>query len=198
MGFDLKKELERENIFLDDLFFHYCDIFTNELLSYSKTHNITALKKREDIEKNIFDSIYPVKFLPSVPRILDIGSGAGFPGLVLAFAMRDSFVFLSEPIIKRSAFLHLVKSKCSLENVKIINKRVEEIEPFKVDLITSRAVTDTKKLLLLSKNFCKDSLFLFYKGEAIEREKDFLKELNHKIYVREKRRYLLVKGCYDI
>ncbi|NPA81032.1 MAG: 16S rRNA (guanine(527)-N(7))-methyltransferase RsmG [Epsilonproteobacteria bacterium] len=198
MGFDLKRELEREGIFLEESFFRCSEIFAKELLNYSKTHNITALDSIEEIYENIFDSIYPLKFLGSLKSLLDIGTGAGFPGLVLSFALRESEVFLSEPIMKRSAFLYLIKIKCSLDNVKILNKRVEQIEPFFVDLITSRAVTDTKRLLELGRAFCKeDTLFLFYKGEGIESEKEFLKNIDHRIYKRDKRRYLIIKGCYD-
>ncbi len=197
MGFYLKEELKKAEILVDESFFECCDIFAKRLLSYSKTHNITALKTKEEIERNIFDSIYPIKFLPPLKKILDIGTGAGFPGLVLSFALKKSEIFLSEPILKRSAFLYLIKSECSLKNVKILNRRVEEIEPFKADLITSRAVSNTEKLLSLGKRFCKkESMFLFYKGEGVKEEIKFLKD--YKIYEREKRKYLLVKGCYDI
>ncbi len=199
MGFCLKRELKRAKILVDESFFECCDIFTKRVLSYSKTHNITALKTKEEIERNIFDSVYPVKFLPPLKKILDIGTGAGFPGLILSFALKESEIFLSEPILKRSAFLYLIKSECTLKNVKILNKRVEEIEPFKADLITSRAVSSTKTLLSLGRKFCKkDSLFLFYKGEGLKEEIKFLKDFDYRIYKREKRKYLLVKGCYDI
>ena len=186
----IKSVLEKEEIFLDDTFYYCCDIFTENLLSYSKTHNITRLRTPLAIEESIIDSIYPVKFLSEIKSILDIGTGAGFPGLILSFAMRKSKIFLIEPISKRTAFLHLIKSKCDLQNVTIINKRVEEIEKFRVDLITSRAVTDTKVLLELGKPFSKkETFFLFYKGEEVTKE--IPDDVEYKIFKRDKRRYLL-------
>ena len=187
----IKKKLEKEEIFLDETFYRCCDIFIQNLLLYSKTHNITRLKTPLSIEENIIDSIYPIKFLPDIKSILDIGTGAGFPGLVLSFAMRDSKIYLIEPISKRTAFLHLIKTKCNLKNVTIINKRVEDTQNFKVDLITSRAVTDTKVLIKLSTPFYKkNTLFLFYKGADVKKEIPL--GIEYKLFNRDKRKYLLM------
>ncbi len=193
----LKETLKKEQIHLNEDFYQKCEIFTKTLLNYTKTHNITKLRDEKSIEEAILDSIYPIKFLPFFKNALDIGTGAGFPGLILSFAFSKSRFFLIEPITKRSAFLHLVKSKCNLENVTIINKRVEEIEPFKVDMITSRAVTDTKMLLSLGKKFAhKNTLHLFYKGE--ESIKEIPKNIkDYQIYKRDKRRYLIIKENDD-
>jgi len=68
---------------------------------------------------------------------------------------------------KRSSFLHLVKSKLHLKNVKIENKKIEHLKPFGVDLITSRAVADTKTLMKL----CSNHLF------GAVRKKDIAKEI---------------------
>jgi 16S rRNA (guanine527-N7)-methyltransferase len=194
----LKERLEKEGLFLEETFYRNCDIFIKTLLNYSKTHNITRLRDKNKIEEAILDSVYPVKFLPDFQIAMDIGTGAGFPGLILSFAFEDKEFFLVEPIIKRSAFLHLIKSKCNLKNVTIINKRVEEIKPFKVDLITSRAVTETSALLELGKNFAsKESVYLFYKGD--ESVKDIPKNIkDYEIYERDKRKYLIIKEAYDI
>jgi len=193
----LKEKLEKEHIFLNDAFYEKSEIFIKTLIDYAKIHNITKLRDRKSIEEAVSDSIYPVKFLPPFDKALDIGTGAGFPGLILSFAFEDKEFFLVEPIIKRSAFLHLIKSKCNLKNVTIINKRVEEIKPFKVDLITSRAVTKTSALLELGKNFAsKKSVYLFYKGE--ESIKDIPKDIkDYEIYERDKRKYLIIKEKRD-
>ncbi len=169
------------------------ETFTTTLLEYNKTHNITGLKNKSEIKKNIQDAIFPIKYLHDIKIAIDIGTGAGFPGLILAMAMPDTFFYLVEPRVKRSAFLHLIKAKCKLKNIKIINDRIENIKPFKVDLITSRAVADTNLLIKLSKDFIsKDTVLLFYKGESVEKELN--KKFSYNIIKKDKRRYLFIKG----
>ena len=168
-----------------------CRLFCDLLLEYNKIHNITGAKTKEDVYENIHDSIFPISFLQNPKTAIDIGTGAGFPGLILAMALEECTFYLIEPIAKRSSFLHLVKSKLHLKNVKIENKKIEHLKPFGVDLITSRAVADTKTLMKLCSNFKKeDTIMLFYKGENVENEID--ESLNYKIIDRGLRRYLIV------
>lgn len=169
------------------------ETFITLLLHYNKTHNITGLKTKDEIKINIQDAIFPIKYLKNIKTAIDVGTGAGFPGLILAMAMPQTFFYLVEPISKRSAFLHLVKAKCNLQNVKIINDRIENLKPFKVDLITSRAVTKTDLLIKLAHDFITpDTTLLFYKGESVEDELD--KKFSYNIVKRDKRRYLFIKG----
>lgn len=170
------------------------EIFIEKLLEWNKIHNLTGAKTKEDIEKNIQDSLNVLKYIDFNPKTaMDIGTGAGFPGLILAMAMPDTKWFLVEPRNKRAAFLNYIKSLLDLKNVVVLKKRVEEIEPFKVDLITSRAVMKTKELIDLIKDFLKpDTLIMFFKGENVENELKVIK--NYKIYKNDKRRYLIIKG----
>jgi len=166
------------------------------LLSYNKTHKLSGVKSENDVKEHILDSLYPQNFLDfsQIQSVMDIGTGAGFPGMVLAIYFKDIEFTLVEPLQKRVAFLHLVKSRYDLKNVTIIKDRIENIKPFKVDLITSRAVTDTKELLTLANSFIdKDTKLLFYKGSSIDEE--LPSDLNYKIYPRgEKRNYLLINS----
>ena len=189
---DLKTKLLEANIILDDKFYQDIDIFIKAILEWNKIHNLTGAKTKEDIIMNILDSLYPLAFLPKVKTILDIGTGAGFPGLILAMALPEIDVILAEPRRKRTAFLNYIKATCGLDRVIVQNKRVEDIQPQKIDLITSRAVTNTKKLIDLSRNFVyKKSLYLFYKGENVQNEISDLK--NYQIFTQDKRQYLLFK-----
>jgi len=131
--------------------------------------------------------------LQNRPKIaLDVGSGAGFPGLVLAMAMPDTKWYLIEPRNKRAAFLNYIKSLLNLKNVTIIKKRVQDIEPFKAELITSRAVMKTKELLELIKDFISsDTAVVLYKGENVKEEVKDLK--NYEIIEFDKRKYLILK-----
>ena len=189
---DLKTKLLEVNIISDDKFYQDIDIFIKAILEWNKIHNLTGAKTKEDIIMNILDSLYPLAFLPKVKTILDIGTGAGFPGLILAMALPEIDVILAEPRRKRTAFLNYIKATCGLDRVIVQNKRVEDIQPQKIDLITSRAVTNTKKLIDLSRNFVyKKSLYLFYKGENVQNEISDLK--NYQIFTQDKRQYLLFK-----
>lgn len=187
-------EFEVSSFKFEEDFYKKCDLFTKKLLEWNKIHNLTGAKNKEEIEKNIKDSLYPLKFLNIHPKkALDVGSGAGFPGLILAMAMSDTKWFLVEPRNKRAAFLNYIKTLLDLKNVEVLKKRIEEIEPFKVDLITSRAVMKTKDLIDLVKDFIyEDTILLFYKGENVEDELKGIK--NYKIYEKDKRRYLILKG----
>lgn len=172
------------------------DFFTKKLLEWNKIHNLTGAKTKEEVLKNIEDSIYPVKFLPkNIKNAMDIGTGAGFPGLILAFYLEDTNFLLVEPRKKRAAFLNYIISSLNLKNIKVEDKRVEEISPQKFDLITSRAVAKTDTLLKLSKPFIdKNTILLFYKGEEAEEEVKDIKNFNYDIINNGKRKYLIIKG----
>ncbi len=190
----IKSRLLQENITLDDKVFKNIERYKELLLKWNKVHNLTGIKSKEQLDDFIYDAIYPVSFLPEVKNLMDIGTGAGFPGMMLAMGMSDVEVTLVEPLVKRASFLQFVKADLALENVHVKNCRVEELESEPFDIITSRAVTDTKLLLKLSKPFChKDTELLFYKGENVYDEVD--KSLKYEIIETQKRHYLLIKGC---
>lgn len=182
---------------LPDDFWHTVEEFTTLLLRYNQTHNITGAKTKEAVRKNVEDSIYPLQFLHvnEMKQAIDIGTGAGFPGLLLALALPHVHFTLFEPIAKKSAFLHLAKTTLSLKNVDISTNRVEKVPAFAVDLISSRAVTNTKMLVKLCKNFIEsDTVLLFYKGEFVEEEIKGLQ--NCQVFQRDKRYYLLMKDVH--
>ncbi len=183
--------------FAGDEFLAKCEIFADTLLNYNKTHNISGAKSKEKVFDNIFDAVFPVKFLETdkIKKAIDVGTGAGFPGLLLAMYLPEIEFTLFEPILKKTAFLYLVKSKLELKNVTISNSRVEKSSFFEVDLITSRAVSSTKLLIDLTKNFIKkDTVMLLYKGSSIEQELEELREIkNYDIINNKKRKYLIIK-----
>ncbi|HFB53138.1 MAG TPA: 16S rRNA (guanine(527)-N(7))-methyltransferase RsmG, partial [Sulfurimonas autotrophica] len=165
---DLKTRIQAENIALPNNFFHNVQKYKEHLFKWNKIHNLTGARDEATLDDFIFDALFPLSFLPPVKSLLDIGTGAGFPGMILAFGLPDTQVTLVEPLTKRASFLHFIKADLKLENVHVVKKRVEEMESEIFELITSRAVTDTKMLLELSKNFRnKDSKLLFYKGEKV-------------------------------
>ena len=190
---DLKTTLANENINVPDDFFQKVQEYKEDLFKWNKIHNLTGARTEQTLNEFIYDAVFPVSFLPQVATLMDIGTGAGFPGMILAFALPQTEVTLVEPLTKRASFLQFVKADLGLENVKVIKKRVEEMEPQVFDLITSRAVTDTKMLLDLSQNFRDEhSKLLFYKGEKVFDEIDADIPMQYKIIETKNRHYLLL------
>ncbi|RXK06202.1 16S rRNA (guanine(527)-N(7))-methyltransferase RsmG [Halarcobacter bivalviorum] len=188
-----KIDLEKLNI--DKEFFHRCDTFITLLQKWGKVHNLSGRLTKEDIEENIIDSISPLEFIDNYDSFADIGTGAGYPGLILAMARADKKSYLIEPRQKRVAFLNFVKNSLGLKNVEVLCKRVEEVEELKVDLVTSRAVTNTKLLLDITANISTEKTsFLFYKGSLLESEIEEAKLKNCIIHSRKDRNYLYLKG----
>ncbi|WP_373069647.1 16S rRNA (guanine(527)-N(7))-methyltransferase RsmG [Sulfurimonas sp.] len=190
---DLKERLEAENIELNDDFYENVKKYKSHLLKWNKTHNLTGARDEQTIDEFIYDAVYPVKFLPKYETLLDIGTGAGFPGMILAMALRDTEVTLAEPLTKRASFLQFIKADLGLSNVNVVKKRVEEMDSKIFDLVTSRAVTDTDMLLKLSENFRDDhTQVLFYKGENVYNE--IPDNMQHEIIQTNNRHYLLLKA----
>jgi len=190
---DLKTALTHDKIDLPSDFFQKVQRYKEHLFQWNRVHNLTGAKNEQTLNEFIYDAVFPVTFLPKVAKLMDIGTGAGFPGMILAFALPQTEVTLVEPLTKRASFLQFIKADLELKNVKVVKKRVEEMEPELFDLITSRAVTDTKMLLDLSKNFRNaDSKLLFYKGEKVFDEMSADISMQHKIIETNKRHYLLL------
>ncbi len=168
------------------------NIYIELLLKYNRIHKLTGAKTKEDVLFHIKDSLFPFEKLTDIKKVLDIGTGAGFPGMILAIEYPQTEFILVEPLQKRVAFLYLVKSAYGLKNVTIIQDRIEDIEPFEVDLITSKAVSSADALMELSKDFYhKDLMFLLYKGEKVHDETKNLE--NYEIIQNGKANYLLIR-----
>jgi 16S rRNA (guanine527-N7)-methyltransferase len=169
--------------------------FITILLEWNKVHNLTGAKSIKDIKLNIEDSIYPCKFIDKPQSILDVGTGAGFPGLILAIAYPKAKVTLCEPKNKRASFLKFVAMELNLGNIEVEKRRVENFKSSPFELITSRAVTNSKLLLHLTSHL-KDSntKYLFYKGERVLNElEDIGKFIDYDIINHGKRNYLYIK-----
>ncbi|MDD2887912.1 MAG: 16S rRNA (guanine(527)-N(7))-methyltransferase RsmG [Aliarcobacter sp.] len=191
----LKQLLEENNLHFDDKFYEDCEVFVKLLQQWGMVHNLSGRLTRSDIEENILDSVYPLIFINKYTSFADIGTGAGYPGLILAMALRDVKSYLIEPRIKRVSFLNFVKATLKLDNLTVICNRVENVKDLQVDLITSRAVTNTSLLLDITKNIKKEnSSYLFYKGSMLENEIETAKLNDYKIVNRKDRNYLYIKG----
>lgn len=167
------------------------EFYKKTLLAWNKTHNLSGAKDGQTLDEFIEDALFPLSFIKKPKNLLDIGTGAGFPGLILAMAMRDAQVYLVEPLAKRVSFLNYIKAKLELKNVTILRAKLEDTPPKIFEMITSRAVMSTRLLLEISKNHRDEhTTMLFYKGERVYEEVD--ENIEHKIIKRKNRHYLLI------
>jgi 16S rRNA (guanine527-N7)-methyltransferase len=191
----LKNKLEKINLEFDDQFYKRCNTFIELLQKWGRVHSFTTQLSDQDIVDNIVDSVYPLFFLETFDSFADIGTGAGYPGMLLAIARPDTVCYLIEPRLKRVAFLNFVKNALGLKNVVVIQDRVENCENISVDLVTSRAVTDTEFLIKLTQNIVTNKTkYLFYKGSMCKEEVSHLDTNSYEIInTSETRNYLYIK-----
>ncbi|HOI83237.1 MAG TPA: class I SAM-dependent methyltransferase, partial [Campylobacterales bacterium] len=90
--------------------FRFCEL----LRTWNKTHSLTSMRRDEEFNDAILDSVYPLTFLQDFKSALDIGSGAGFPAIPLAILKSDANFTLCEPLSKKYAFLQFAKLELEL------------------------------------------------------------------------------------
>ncbi len=192
---DLKRYLNEEKISVSDGVIETLERFALLLHEWNQVHNLTGAKTVAAIYDNIIDALYPLTFIQIPQTLLDVGTGAGFPGLVLAIALPDIDVVLAEPLKKRVSFLKYAAMDLGLKNVKVEAKRVEAVEHEAFDMISSRAVTNTKLLLdLTSRISDAHTEYLFYKGSRVFDEVAQVEgQMSYDIIQKDQRNYLYIK-----
>ena len=136
--------------------------------------NLISKKDRNFIwTRHFYDSLRIAQFITSSGNdIIDIGSGAGLPGIPISllFGPKNRF-FLCENRSKRASFLKKCIVKLDLKNTEVIPIKVEKIENKKFDIILARAVSQLNHLLSISYNICKkNTTLLLHKGVHIDKE----------------------------
>lgn len=150
------KELSRLNIVLTDIQLEQLSKYCDLLIEANKITNLTAITDKESIYlKHFLDSIlaYQIIDLNKSMNVCDIGTGAGFPGIVLKIVFPSLNISLVDATKKKTDFLELVIKELELNGVKVYNQRIEDfayqhIEEY--DLVISRAVAKLNVLLELS------------------------------------------------
>jgi len=156
----------------------FCDFLIEE---NSKT-NLTAIKTKEEIYlKHIYDSLTLVKAMDfkTIKNVLDVGSGAGFPGIVIKICFPDLEVTLIEANNKKCEFLKKAIQKLELRKINVVQERAEDYivqtrETF--DLVTARAVANMRILAELCLPFVKLSGNFIAMKSHIDEEVDDAKE----------------------
>lgn len=133
--------------------------FAALILKWNKTHNLTAITNPDEIvSKHLLDSLSVCRDFPE-GRVLDVGSGAGLPGIPLSVVNTKQTYTLIDSSLKRIAFIREVKRELALTNITAIHSRVEDYNDGLFDVITSRAFSSLETMLqqtnhLLADNGC--------------------------------------------
>ena len=192
------KEVEALGLNVTEEKLEQLDIIYNTLVETNKTMNLTRITEKEDVYlKHFYDSLTLAKVydLSKVNTLCDIGTGAGFPGLVLKIFYPNLEITLVDSLLKRVKYLNSLIDKLELTGIKAYHNRAEDIikENKKFDIVTARAVSALPKLLLWTMPLVnKNGSFLAMKGnveEELELSKDIMKK--HNWYVNKKENFTL-------
>lgn len=202
-------ECEKLGININDEIINKLDLYRNELVSWNSKFNMTTiLEEKEVYLKHFYDSLCLIKATSLENKsICDFGTGAGFPGMILAIIFNNSKFTLIESNSKKTTFLEHIKELLNLNNVTIINERTEEYgkknrELF--DIVTCRAVSDLKIILELSISLLKvDGLFIPLKSNideefdnSLNKSKllgyDFIEKIEYSLPIENSKRTILV------
>ena len=192
------KEVEALGLNVTEEKLEQLDIIYNTLVETNKTMNLTRITEKEDVYlKHFYDSLTLAKVydLSKVNTLCDIGTGAGFPGLVLKIFYPNLEITLVDSLLKRVKYLNNLIDKLQLTGIKAYHIRAEDLirDGKKFDIVTARAVSALPKLLLWTMPLVnKNGSFLAMKGnveEELELSKDIMKK--HNWYVNKKETFTL-------
>ena len=183
----------KEQSVLDSLYIYY-----EMLYETSKVMNLTTIVELEEAYiKHFYDSLLMSKVvdLTKKLKLADIGTGAGFPGLVIKIVYPNLKVTLIEPIGKRCKFLQSVIDRLELKDIYVINERAEDaVKKYResFDIVTARAVASLNILSEICVPFVKtNGLFIALKGSSYQEEIDNACQAVGKLKVKLTKKVLL-------
>ena len=189
------KELEKLDISptLDQL--DKLEKYYELLISWNEKINLTRIVSKEDVYlKHFYDSLTLVKAvdLSKTPTLCDVGTGAGFPGIVLKILFPSIKITLVDSLQKRVNFLNEVIKELELDDITAIHSRGEDFKG-SFDVVTSRAVANIENLLSYTMHLVsKNGIFIAMKGNIDEElPGDVVSRINKKYDIKEIIRFKL-------
>lgn len=188
----LKEESTLINVMLNDKQIQDFYKYMNMLIQWNEKINLTAIIEPKDIIiKHFVDSLTISKYIKDEMKIIDIGTGAGFPGIPIKIKNEKVEITLMDALNKRINFLEEVIKKNNLKNIETLHGRAEEFGKNtkyreKYDMCITRAVAKMNILVEYMMPFIKkDGICICMKGieveEELEKSKNAIKELGGKI-----------------
>ena len=178
---ELKEELKKIGINPTDKQLYQLDKFYELLIQWNEKINLTRITEKEDVYlKHFYDSLTIVKVidLSKVNTLCDVGTGAGFPGVVLKIMFPKLKVTLIDSLQKRVNYLNEIIKELELNDIEAIHSRGEDYRG-KFDIVTSRAVANIEKLVNYTMHLVdKNGFFVAMKGDI---EKELTNEVKQKI-----------------
>lgn len=174
------KYLEELNIYPTEEQLQKLEKFYNLLVEWNEKINLTRITTKEDVYlKHFYDSLTITKEidLSKVNTLCDVGTGAGFPGIVLKIMYPNLKVTLIDSLQKRVNYLNTIINDLDLDNIEAIHTRGEDYQG-QFDVVTSRAVANIEKLVNYTMHLVsKDGVFIAMKGD-IDKELTIFVERN--------------------
>jgi 16S rRNA (guanine527-N7)-methyltransferase len=158
--------------------------YLSELRKWNKAYNLTSLKTDEDIiVKHFLDSLLYLKALPDGEvSVMDVGSGAGFPGIPLKVMRPGIMMYLLEPSRKKANFLRHITRTLTLDAIEVVEKRIEEVKSLTVDVAVTRALFEIKEFIeKASPHVREGGRLILSKGPKIKEELKEVKEMDCKV-----------------
>ena len=147
---EFKKTLSDRKIELTEKMIEQLNTYAKYLKEYNEKINLTAITEYEDVlDKHFYDSLLLID-RKLEGSLVDVGTGAGFPGVVLKIVCPELKVLLVEPITKRCVFLNSLIEKLNLKNIEVVNERGEDYSlkhREEYDYVTARAVSNLNALI---------------------------------------------------
>lgn len=126
---------------------HLLSKFMDLFEKWNKSINLSAASTRAELKSHLDDSLHVVEHLRSAKRVLDVGSGGGFPVVVAAIALPDVAFTSLEPVHKKHAFLRTAARELGLSNLTALAERLEDHPHHDYDAAMSRATFDLREWL---------------------------------------------------
>lgn len=122
---------------------------------WNKVHNLTAVRDPDEmVTLHLLDSLAVLPFIDG-KSLLDVGSGAGLPGIPLAICLPELKVTVIDSNQKKVSFMRQAKAELGIANLEVLGGRVEEIQPdHKFDIVISRAFSDLSLFISLTHQLC--------------------------------------------
>jgi 16S rRNA (guanine527-N7)-methyltransferase len=164
--------LQRMDLKLSDQVIDQLMTYLNLVEKWNRVYNLTAIRERDEMIKLHFLDSLSIFNHVHVKNILDVGSGAGFPGIVLAITKPELKVTVMDSVNKKTTFMQQVKSELVLTNLDVVNSRVEDYQPITLfEAVTSRAFSNLKNMMSLTQHTLKkEGVWLAMKSKDVKQE----------------------------